>query len=112
MKRSNHVTKRDVIKSIIYIVIYLAVISAGAFLLLPRYWYVWGAVVLAGMVLLVNWHKEKTIYQCPNCAHLYEISFLTDLLAPHGIDKEGGWLLLRCPNCRQRHKTQVLKRAE
>ena len=103
---------RDIIQSVVYIAIYIIVIGVSAFFLLPKLWYVWLAVVVVGMLILVNWHKQKTAYRCPNCEHLYEISFLTDLFAPHGIDREGGWLLLRCPSCRQRRKTKVLKKVE
>lgn len=103
---------KDVIRSVIFLTVYVLAISAGAFLLLPKMWNAMLAVVLVGMVLLVNRHKQKTAYRCPNCGHVYEISFLTDLIAPHGVNKEGGWLLLRCPNCRQRRKTTVLKKLD
>lgn len=102
--------KQDYIRSAIYILIYVVVISVGAWLLLPEFWYVWAALVAGGLVLLVNWHKGQTIYQCPNCGHLYEISFLQDLAAPQGVNRDGAWLLLRCPNCKQRNKTRVLKK--
>ncbi len=112
MKQVTNPDKKDVLKSVIFLSIYVAAISITAFLLLPKFWYFWGFIVLAGMLLLVNWHKQKTAYRCPNCGHVYEISFLTDLIAPHGVNKEGGWLLLRCPNCRQRRKTTVLKKLD
>lgn len=102
----------DYARSILYILMYLTVIGGGAFLLLPRWWYLWVLLVLGGLVLLVGWHHDMTVYKCPNCGHVYEISFWKDLIAPHGVDKQGGWLLLRCPNCGERHKTHVLKRVE
>ncbi len=102
--------RQDYIRTAVYILIYLIVISGGAFLLLPERWYVWTALVVAGLVFLVSWHKGETIYQCPNCDHLYEISFLTGLTAPHGVNRDGAWLVLLCPNCTQRHKTRVLKK--
>ena len=104
--------RRDVIRSATYILVYVIVIGVGAVLLLPRFWYLWIALVVVGMLILVNWHKEKTAYRCPNCEYTYEISFLTDLTAPHGVNRDGAWLLLRCPNCRQRRKTKVLKKVE
>jgi uncharacterized C2H2 Zn-finger protein len=110
MKSSSEVTKQDYLKSIILLTIYVILIGVGAFLLLPKYWYLWGLTAAAGLALLVNWHKNETIYRCPNCEHLYEISFLVDLTAAHGIDRQGPWLLLRCPNCRKKVKTQVLKK--
>ena len=111
MKRSSKVKRQDYIKSIVFLTIYLIMIGASAFLLLPKYWYLWGLIQISGLVLLVNWHKRETIYRCPNCDYLYEISFLADLTAPHGIDRDGPWLLLRCPNCRKRTKTRVLKKS-
>jgi hypothetical protein len=105
-------TRSDYTRSIVYILIFIFVITGGAYLFLPKYWYFWVLLVVGGLVLLVYWHKEKTVYSCPNCEHVYEISFLTDLLAPHGIDRDGAWLLLRCPTCKERNKTRVLKRVD
>jgi len=110
MPRYTQPTRQDAFRSIVYILIYVVIISGSAFLLLVEYWYVWAVIVLAGMALLVNWHKSRTVYSCPNCEHVFTISFLTDLVAPHGLDRDGAWLLLCCPSCRQRHKTRVLKR--
>ena len=102
----------DVIRSIIYILIYVIVIGVSAFFLLVQYWYIWLLIVLVGMLLLVNWHKQKTAYQCPNCGHIYELSFLQDFAAPHGFDADGGWLYLRCPNCGKRSRTKTLKKVD
>jgi hypothetical protein len=104
--------RRDYLRSVFYISVYLLVISVSAFLLLPRFWYLWTLLVLVGMLLLVNWHKTATVYRCPNCSHIYTVSFLQDLAAPHGIGCQGAWLLLRCPKCKQKCKTKVLKRVD
>jgi len=104
--------RKDILQSIVFILIYVAVIGVGAFLLLPRAWTLWLGLVLAGIALLVQWHRRSTVYRCPSCGHGYTISFLTDLAAPHGIDRDGAWLLLRCPRCRKRQKTRVLKRVK
>jgi uncharacterized C2H2 Zn-finger protein len=112
MKISSEITRQDYIKSIIFISVYLIGIGGGAFFLLPRYWYLWCFFLITGLVLLVNWHKKETIYRCPACEYLFEISFWVDLTAPHGIDKDGPWLLLRCPNCFKRTKTGVLKKMD
>ncbi|MBN2044086.1 MAG: hypothetical protein JW757_03620 [Anaerolineales bacterium] len=101
----------DYLRSIAYILFYVLIIGVGAVLLLPRHWYLWAVIVMAGLIWLVNWHRTQTLYQCPNCGHIYQISFWTDLISPHGVDKDGGWLSLHCPNCKQRRKTRVLKRA-
>lgn len=102
----------DYVRSAIYLLVYLAVIGGSAFWLLPELWYVWAVLVAGGLVLLVSWHRGQTVYQCPECGHVYEVSFWVDLVSPHGLDGDGAWLLLRCPACRQRRKTRVLKRAE
>lgn len=112
MSKYTRPQRKDYVRSILYILLYAAVIGAGAFLLLPRAWYLWLGLVLAGLALLVHWHRLSTVYRCPSCGHGYTISFLTDLTAPHGIGRDGAWLLLRCPNCRERQKTQVLKRVK
>ncbi|MFH1447161.1 MAG: hypothetical protein ABIG43_07130 [Chloroflexota bacterium] len=101
--------RRDVIRSVAYLLVYVIVLGAGAFLLIPKFWYIWIALAVVGVLIMVNWHKEQTAYRCPNCEHIYKISFLTDLTAPHGFNHAGGWLLLRCPNCRLKRKTKVLK---
>lgn len=100
----------DYWRSILFILIFLVVISVTAFWLLPEFWYVWVLIVVAGTAVLVAWHRRETVYRCPVCGYVYEISFWKDLVAPHGVDKAGGWLLLRCPNCGERKKTYVLKR--
>ena len=112
MKKFTKPSRKDYTESIVFILLYIFAISVGAYFLLPEFWYLWLGAVILGLVLLVNWHKGKTVYACPNCGHVYEISFLTDLLAPHGIDRDGAWLLLRCPNCHERHRNRVLKRVD
>lgn len=102
--------KRDFIRSGIYISIYVIIISTSAFFLLPTFWYLWALILITGLLLLVNWHKEQTVYKCPHCKHIYEVSFLIDLTAPHGFDKTGAWLFLRCPSCQMKSKTIVLKK--
>lgn len=110
MPKFTNPDKQDFIRSGIYISIYLIIISTSAFLLLPIFWYLWALILITGLLLLVNWHKEQTVYKCPHCEHIYEVSFLIDLTAPHGIDKNGAWLFLRCPSCQKKSKTIVLKK--
>lgn len=44
--------KRDIFRSIVYLLIYVTVFGASVFYLLPYYWYIWLALVLPGMLLL------------------------------------------------------------
>lgn len=112
MPQTSKPDKRDYLRSVLYISFYILVIGAGAYLLIPTHWYLWLILVIIGLVLLVNWHQKSTAYQCPACGHEYTISFLADLVAPHGIDREGAWLLLKCPKCKECSKTRVLKRMD
>jgi predicted RNA-binding Zn-ribbon protein involved in translation (DUF1610 family) len=105
-------TGGDYWRSILYILTFLVVITVSAIWLMPDFWYVWLLIVAIGTGALVAWHRGATVYRCPNCDYVYEISFWKDLFAPHGVDKDGAWLLLRCPNCGERKKTRVLKRVE
>lgn len=101
--------KSDWIKGIVSITVYLAVISVTAFLLLVEYWYLWLIIIFGGLTLLINWHTHSYAYRCRNCGSEFEIPFLANLIAPHGLDKEGAWSWLKCPKCRSRHKTTVIK---
>ena len=113
MKTSHHSyqnpQKQDWVKGILSLVIYVAVIGVSAFWLLPDYWYLWLTLVLGGMLLIVNWHTRSYAYRCRNCGHEFEISFLANLVAPHGLDQEGAWSWLKCPQCLGRHKATVIK---
>jgi DNA-directed RNA polymerase subunit RPC12/RpoP len=100
--------KSDWIKGILSITVYLVVISGSAFLLLLDYWYIWLVIVFGGLVLIVNWHTQSYAYRCRICEDEFEISFLANLLAPHGIDKKGAWSWLKCPHCGKRNKATVI----
>jgi len=101
--------RSDSTKSLLFIIIYVSVISITAFFLLITYWYLWLALVAGGLILFVRWHKKSTAYHCPKCGNEFEISFLTDFFSPHGVTKDGvGWLYLKCPRCQNRTKMEIL----
>jgi len=100
--------KKDWIKTLIYITIYLTIISFTAFYLLLSYWYVWIALTVTGLVILISWHAKVTAYHCPVCGYEFEISILTDFFSPHGVNKNGAWKYLKCPNCSNRSKIEIL----
>jgi DNA-directed RNA polymerase subunit RPC12/RpoP len=100
--------RKDWWRALAFLAIYLAVLGVMSIYLLISYWYVWAALAVAGLVILVSWHAKATAYHCPKCGYDFEISIITDLLSPHGVNKEGGWKYLKCPNCSKRTRTEIL----
>ena len=100
--------KKDWLITLFFLAVYVAVLGLTAFCLLLTYWYVWLALAVAGLVILVSWHAKATAYRCPKCGYRFEISILADFLSPHGIDKNGSWKYLKCPKCSSRSRMEVL----
>jgi hypothetical protein len=100
------------LKTSVLIAAYFVIIGVSGFYLLLTYWYVWVALGVGGLVLLVSWHAKATAYHCPVCGHDFEISVVTDLLSPHGVDREGGWLYPKCPNCSLSSRMKTLIKAK
>jgi hypothetical protein len=100
--------KKDWIKTLIYITLYLAIIVFSAFYLLLLYWYVWIALAAVGLVILISWHAKITAYHCPVCGYEFEISILTDFFSSHGVNKNGAWKYLKCLNCSNRSKMEII----
>ena len=95
-----------------YLALYIAVLAAGSFLLMPRGALgaaVWVVIVVAGAFLLIRWHAMNTAYRCRDCRHEFEISVLTDAISPHGTGG-GGWKYLKCPQCGKRTRARVLRK--
>lgn len=97
--------RRDWWKTLAFLAIYLAVLGLTSIYLLLSYLV---ALAAAGLVILVSWHAKTTAYHCPKCGCEFEISIATDFLSPHGVNKEGGWKYLKCPNCFNRTRMQIL----
>jgi len=100
--------RKDWLKSLIYIAMYLPVLGFTAIYLLLSYWYVWMAIWACGLIILVSWRAKATAYLCPRCGYEFEISVLTDFVSPHGVDRNGGWNYLKCPNCSNRSRMKIL----
>lgn len=100
--------RKDWLKSLIYIAVYLTVLGFTSIYLLLSYWYVWMALAACGLMILVSWHAKATVYLCPRCGYEFEISILTDFFSPHGVDTNGGWKYLNCPKCSNRSRMEIL----
>ena len=100
--------KRDWAKTLIYIALYLTVIGFAAIYLLLSYWYLWITLTTVGLVILISWHTKVTAYHCPICSHEFEISILTDFFNPHGVNRRGSGKYLKCPNCSNRSRMEII----
>lgn len=67
------ISAKDWVRSLVLVAALVAAIAAGAVVLLPDYWYAWGALVVAGTLLLVNWHARNFAYRCARCGHPFAI---------------------------------------
>lgn len=108
-KKYQDPTRKDWISGIASLIVFVVVITLGTLLLFTDYWYLWLLLVVGGVVILVLRQTKKYACRCRNCGNEFEISFLSNLLAPHGVDKEGSWQWLKCPSCEQRTKVTVIK---
>ena len=108
-KRFENPTWRDWVIGIGLIVLFLILIAVGALLLIPDHWGWWLFLVLGGTLLLVLNQTKNYACRCRECGHEFMIGFLTNLTAPHGIDKQGSWLWVNCPNCEKNGKVSVIR---
>ncbi|MCJ7456263.1 zinc ribbon domain-containing protein [Candidatus Bathyarchaeota archaeon] len=69
-------------------------------------------LIVAGLLLTVDWHARTFAYRCRICGHEFEVSFWTDLFNPHWPSRDGGWKYLKCPACRRRTKAIVIEKAK
>jgi hypothetical protein len=108
-RRYQDPTRRDWVIGIITLVIFVIAIALSAILLLPDYWLLWLILVVAGVGLLTLSQTRNFACRCRECECEFEITFIKNLLAPHGVDTEGSWQWLQCPNCEKRVKVTVIK---
>jgi DNA-directed RNA polymerase subunit RPC12/RpoP len=110
MERYVDTTGRDWLATAIAVALFVAVVLALLVLLSP-----WGLIVAPlGLLALVRWHQRRTAYRCRHCGHEFQISVLTDLISPHGVNRDAdgrvaGYKLLRCPGCGRRGRATALR---
>ena len=104
------ITTQDWIKTILYLTLFIIIIILGAIFLLPKLWYLWAIIILAGILWITKWHTDNFAYKCKSCKHEFTISMWLDLINPHGISKKGAWQLLKCPKCHKWSKAGIIKR--
>lgn len=90
-------------------------LMVGAGVFIHHVPWLFALVALGGLAWLVSWHSKRFGFRCGKCSQEFEISFLADLISPHGFTKEPGgglvgWHLLRCPHCRKWSRATVVKK--
>lgn len=102
-------TRKDWILGIGLLLSYLLVISLSAFILIPEYWSWWLLIFIISTMFLVIKQNINYACRCRACGQEFELSFLANLITPHGVDKEGSWQWVKCPQCEKRTKASVIK---
>ena len=101
-ERYRETTARDWLETVVALALFVAVLAAGAVVLIPRYVALWPLLLVGGLLALVRWHAGRYGYRCPDCGHTFTISMWRDLVSPHAPTLRGsGCKLLRCPACVQ-----------
>jgi len=106
----------DQIKTTLGIITYLFLVVLSFVVLnalFPDLWIVWlfvyGIVFIFSLFLLIRWHTNNFSYRCSRCDHEFRISFVTNLISPHGPNKTGGWKYLKCPQCQKRTRAAIIR---
>jgi DNA-directed RNA polymerase subunit RPC12/RpoP len=94
----------------IILLIYIAAAVVSMFFLLPEYWYVVLAILIAGALLMTGLTTRDYGARCANCGNEFELSFTREVLAPHGGGRSGSWQYVKCPNCGKRTRALVVKK--
>lgn len=108
-KKYENPTRKDWVIGIGLIILYLSVIGIGALYLIPKYWIWWLLIFLVSTILLVLNQNRNYGCRCRECGHEFEVTFITNLISPHGIDKKGSWQWVKCPSCKKRVRVTVIK---
>jgi DNA-directed RNA polymerase subunit RPC12/RpoP len=109
MRRYRVPGRRDWIDALVRVAAYVVAMTV-AFII---YWPAGAVVTVAGLIALIAWHHKAVAYRCQHCGETFEISFVVDLVSPHGIgrgdDREArAWKYLRCPHCRKRSRATAV----
>jgi hypothetical protein len=104
--------RSDWIRAIAYLLIMIAVIVWGAFLMLPVFWQPWLMVTAVLVYSLVVWHTRHFDYRCSKCQEEFGISVISDLISPQGIGQGGSWKYLKCPKCGTRTRAKTIRKME
>ncbi len=109
MSKQAPISKQELKKSFLLIVLIVGVIALSSLLLVTQYWFVWPVIIVCILVGVGYFSASKDIFQCPSCKDAFKITKLQDFFAPHGISKRSNnqlfeWKLLKCPGCNRREK--------
>lgn len=116
MTEYQDITKKEWKRSLLYIAVLVAIVTVGAFVLLPDYWYgflILVVVLIFLVVIIVVREQGEVVFKCPKCGQEFEISALKSTIAPHGVTKKEGkwfeWKYLECPMCHEKARMFPVK---
>lgn len=93
-----------------HLVIFILLLAISLPFLLPDFAVLIRLVGAVSLLALVFWHVRAFAYRCSSCQHKFKISLLRNITALHGIDSEGEWKYLECPQCGDWNRARVLKK--
>ncbi len=71
-------------------------------------YYIWGAVLVLIILMLVRLRARFSVYICPQCKHEYTLSPVQEFFFPQVMYKK----LSRCPDCRRFVAAAIIRNPE
>lgn len=84
-------SERQLLKLILYMIMFLILLLGGGLLLLPLGGVgalLWIILTAVGVVILINWHAGRFIYNCPNCGQPVKKFLWKDILSSKETTKK------------------------
>jgi uncharacterized C2H2 Zn-finger protein len=87
------------------VIVFITTLNIFSIFLFSKYWYILILIILVELVLIIIWQAKNSIYCCPRCGRIFEISALEYFLCPSGINAK----YLKCPECGKTAWTEILR---
>jgi hypothetical protein len=110
--------RRDALRSLLIIALFVLVILAVSVWIKPKHGTVYSIIlVIAMFYMLVAFNSRAYGYRCTNCGHQYQVRPFLNFFTPASVSKNpdgtyvaSKWLV--CPKCGKRAKAIVLRKAD
>jgi uncharacterized C2H2 Zn-finger protein len=88
-----------------YLITIFLIISLFSIFLFPNYWHIWTLIIMVEIILFTTWQAKNSVYSCPRCGKIFEISTIEYFLCPSGVNSK----YLKCPECGKGAWTEILR---